>query len=171
MPSPVSRWTVCSLGPWGAKTASASTSGFLMGKRVRDFNLLLQMHRLDLSFPPSVSSDLPVMVWIYGGGFIIGSSTGDQFHGSYLYSGEETADRGDVIVVSMGYRVGTMGFLSTGDSRLPGKHSQMEAANRNACRCDCALVIYHNVRELWALGPACRHCMGAQEYPLVRRRP
>nr|XP_033951196.1 bile salt-activated lipase-like [Pseudochaenichthys georgianus] len=69
-----------------------------------------------------VSSDLPVMIWIYGGGFLGGGSMGANFLNNYLYSGQEIADKGGVIVVSVGYRVGTLGFLSTGDSRLPGNY-------------------------------------------------
>ncbi|XP_068608855.1 bile salt-activated lipase-like [Brachionichthys hirsutus] len=70
----------------------------------------------------SVSTDLPVMVWIYGGGFLLGGSMGANFLDNYLYSGQEISDRGDVIVVTLGYRVGTLGFLSTGDSSLPGNY-------------------------------------------------
>uniref|UniRef100_A0A3Q2Z1D0 Carboxylic ester hydrolase n=1 Tax=Hippocampus comes TaxID=109280 RepID=A0A3Q2Z1D0_HIPCM len=40
---------------------------------------------------------------------------------NYLYF-LEIADRGNVIVVTLGYRVGTLGFLSTGDSSLPGNY-------------------------------------------------
>ncbi|XP_068585582.1 bile salt-activated lipase-like [Cebidichthys violaceus] len=69
-----------------------------------------------------VSSGLPVMIWFYGGGFMVGGSMGANFLNNYLYSGQEIADKGDVIVVSVGYRVGTLGFLSTGDSRLPGNY-------------------------------------------------
>ncbi|XP_059894304.1 bile salt-activated lipase-like [Gadus macrocephalus] len=69
-----------------------------------------------------VSSNLPVMVWFYGGGFLAGGSMGPNFFDNYLYSGQEIADRGDVIVVSVGYRVGTLGFLSSGDSQLPGNY-------------------------------------------------
>ncbi|KAA8584157.1 hypothetical protein FQN60_007942 [Etheostoma spectabile] len=69
-----------------------------------------------------VSTDLPVMVWIYGGGFLTGGSMGANFLDNYLYNGQEIADRGNVIVVTLGYRVGTMGFLSTGDSDLPGNY-------------------------------------------------
>lgn len=74
-------------------------------------------------FPPGspVSTDLPVMVWIYGGGFLAGGSMGANFLDNYLYSGREIAERGNVIVVTLGYRVGTLGFLSTGDSGIPGK--------------------------------------------------
>ncbi|GAA6216062.1 bile salt-activated lipase-like [Lates japonicus] len=69
-----------------------------------------------------VSSNLPVMIWFYGGGFMVGGSMGPNFLNNYLYSGQEIADRGNVIVVSVGYRVGTLGFLSTGDSTLPGNY-------------------------------------------------
>ncbi|XP_031711598.1 bile salt-activated lipase-like [Anarrhichthys ocellatus] len=85
----------------------------------------------------SVSTGLPTMVWIYGGGFLAGSSMGVGFLGHYLYSGQEIADRGNVIVVTLGYRVGTMGFLSTGESDLPGnyglwdQHAAIAWVNRN----------------------------------------
>lgn len=69
---------------------------------------------------PSVSHDLPVMIWIYGGAFLMGSSQGANFLSNYLYDGEEIATRGNVIVVTFNYRVGPLGFLSTGDSNLPG---------------------------------------------------
>ena len=68
-----------------------------------------------------VSTNLPVMVWIYGGAFLWGGSMGANFLNNYLYSGQEIADRGDVIVVTLGYRLGPLGFLSTGDSNLPGE--------------------------------------------------
>uniref|UniRef100_UPI003AAB4710 bile salt-activated lipase n=1 Tax=Centroberyx gerrardi TaxID=166262 RepID=UPI003AAB4710 len=69
-----------------------------------------------------VSTDLPVMVWIYGGGFLTGGSMGANILDNYLYSGQEIADRGDVIVVTLGYRVGALGFLSSGDASLPGNY-------------------------------------------------
>lgn len=46
---------------------------------------------------------------------------GANFLDNYLYSGQEIADRGDVIVVTLGYRVGTLGFLSTGASDMQGR--------------------------------------------------
>ena len=48
---------------------------------------------------------LPVMVWIYGGGFTGGATS------TPLYSGEQLARKG-VVVVSVAYRVGAMGFLA-----------------------------------------------------------
>ncbi|XP_007575717.1 bile salt-activated lipase-like [Poecilia latipinna] len=70
----------------------------------------------------SLASNLPVMVWIYGGAFMFGESFGMNYLGNYLYSGQELAERGNVIVVTLGYRVGTLGFLSAGDSSLPGNY-------------------------------------------------
>lgn len=62
------------------------------------------------------------MVWIYGGAFLLGGSMGANFLDNYLYSGQEIADRGNLIVVTLGYRVGSLGFLSTGDSDMPGRY-------------------------------------------------
>jgi para-nitrobenzyl esterase len=47
----------------------------------------------------------PVMVWIHGGGYIIGSSAVPSYNGSALAHG------GDVVVVSFNYRLGALGFL------------------------------------------------------------
>ncbi|XP_067867943.1 carboxyl ester lipase, tandem duplicate 2 [Heterodontus francisci] len=67
-----------------------------------------------------VSTNLPVMIWIYGGGFLAGAGQGANFLKNYLYDGLEIASRGKVIVVTFNYRVGPLGFLSTGDASAPG---------------------------------------------------
>ncbi|NXX45373.1 CEL lipase, partial [Tricholaema leucomelas] len=69
-----------------------------------------------------ISTKLPVMVWIYGGAFLVGGSQGANFLNNYLYDGEEIAVRGNVIVVTLNYRLGPLGFLSTGDENLPGNY-------------------------------------------------
>jgi para-nitrobenzyl esterase len=48
----------------------------------------------------------PVMVWIHGGAFVVGSSR------NTYYDGAQLAERGDVVVVSLNYRLGAWGFLS-----------------------------------------------------------
>ncbi len=47
----------------------------------------------------------PVMVWIHGGAFTIGSGA------QSLYEGTALAKRGDVVVVTINYRLGALGFL------------------------------------------------------------
>ncbi|XP_050764066.1 bile salt-activated lipase-like isoform X3 [Gymnogyps californianus] len=69
-----------------------------------------------------VSTKMPVMIWIYGGAFLVGGSQGANFLNNYLYDGEEIAVRGNVIVVTINYRLGPLGFLSTGDANLPGNY-------------------------------------------------
>ncbi|KAJ8266216.1 hypothetical protein GJAV_G00127840 [Gymnothorax javanicus] len=64
---------------------------------------------------PSAPQNLSVMVWIYGGGFYSGSSSLDVYDGRYLAYFER------VLVVSMNYRVGSLGFLAfPGSSKAPG---------------------------------------------------
>lgn len=48
----------------------------------------------------------PVMVWIHGGGYTSGSA------GNVLYRGGLLARRCDVVVVSVNYRLGVLGFLA-----------------------------------------------------------
>ena len=47
----------------------------------------------------------PVMVWIHGGAFVMGAGS------QTLYNGETLARRGDVVVVTINYRLGMFGFL------------------------------------------------------------
>ncbi len=48
----------------------------------------------------------PVMVWLHGGGFTSGTGYG------LLYLGGHLARRGDVVVVTLNYRLGALGFLA-----------------------------------------------------------
>ncbi|XP_077284899.1 juvenile hormone esterase-like [Arctopsyche grandis] len=56
---------------------------------------------------------LPVMVWIHGGGFFSGSGSADIF-------GPEFLIQQDVIVVTVNYRLGILGFLSLGTEDVSG---------------------------------------------------
>ncbi len=56
-------------------------------------------------FAPDRASELPVMVWIHGGGFVNGSGT------AALYDGTALAQQG-VVVVTLNYRLGRFGFFA-----------------------------------------------------------
>jgi para-nitrobenzyl esterase len=58
---------------------------------------------------------IPVLVWIYGGGFSAGATSERN------YSGEKLAQKG-VVLVSIAYRVGQLGFLA---------HPELSAENKN----------------------------------------
>jgi para-nitrobenzyl esterase len=55
-------------------------------------------------YAPESGKKLPVMVWIHGGAFISG--------GSVQYDGTRLAGEGPVVVVSINYRLGALGFFS-----------------------------------------------------------
>ncbi|KAG3257104.1 cocaine esterase-like [Ictidomys tridecemlineatus] len=57
-------------------------------------------------------SNLPVMVWIHGGALVMGS--GSMLDGSILAATE------NVLVVNIQYRLGVLGFFSTGDQHATG---------------------------------------------------
>lgn len=72
--------------------------------------------------PANAKGPLPVMVWVYGGGFVNGGSSPD------VYAGEEFAREG-VVFVSFNYRVGRFGFFahpSLADQPLRGNYGLMD---------------------------------------------
>jgi para-nitrobenzyl esterase len=60
-----------------------------------------------------LAEPLPVMVWIHGGSFINGSGAIPWYDGSSL------AARGDVVVVTINYRLGVFGYLSLTEFGAP----------------------------------------------------
>ncbi len=68
---------------------------------------------------PTEGSDLPVMVWIHGGGFTLGEAM--QADGGT--AGDLIARHAGVVVVSMNYRLGQLGFLA---------HSELSAEGAGA---------------------------------------
>lgn len=64
------------------------------------------------------NAKLPVMVWIHGGGFTVGSAS--------VYDGSALAAYQDVVVVLIQYRLGLLGFLSTGDEHMSGNFALLD---------------------------------------------
>ncbi|MDQ0191502.1 carboxylesterase/lipase family protein [Alicyclobacillus cycloheptanicus] len=60
---------------------------------------------LNIWSPSKEGNRRPVMVWIHGGSFHYGSGS------SRLYDGRFFAEHGDVVVVTINYRLGVFGFL------------------------------------------------------------
>ncbi|MCB0635969.1 MAG: carboxylesterase family protein [Lewinella sp.] len=59
---------------------------------------------------PDTTASLPVMVFIHGGGNQGGSSS-ETAAGAYIYPGNHLAERGQVILVTIQYRLGPLGYL------------------------------------------------------------
>lgn len=59
---------------------------------------------LNVYSPDPAGSGLPVMVWIHGGTFLVGSGSS--------YDGSGLAKKGGLIIVTINYRLGALGFLA-----------------------------------------------------------
>lgn len=76
---------------------------------------------LNVYTPSPDGARRPVLVWIHGGGFVTGSGS------QAIYDGAKLALRGDVVVVTINYRLGALGFLAPRAAGL-----DLEGATDNA---------------------------------------
>lgn len=68
----------------------------------------------------------PVMVWLHGGAYVLGSSS------QTLYDGRRLVSHGDVIVVTVNYRLGVLGFLDLSSFDSGGRHFDSNVGLRDA---------------------------------------
>jgi para-nitrobenzyl esterase len=100
-PAPAAPWTgVRDASQFGAACAQLQLDPTIPAGQSSEDCLTLNVYT-----PPGArrSGPLPVMVWIHGGGFVTGAGSG--FDSGLL------AATGDVIVVTINYRLGVFGFL------------------------------------------------------------
>ena len=64
---------------------------------------------LNVCTPSLDGAKRPVMVWIHGGAFVNGAGSLGTYNGKYL------ATRGDIVIVTINYRLGALGFLNLRD--------------------------------------------------------
>ncbi|XP_070207034.1 neuroligin-4, X-linked-like [Littorina saxatilis] len=69
---------------------------------------------LDVYVPTELEGPTSVLIYIHGGSF--------AFWGSRIFTPSELVTENDVIVVVIQYRLGALGFLSSGDDALPGNY-------------------------------------------------
>jgi para-nitrobenzyl esterase len=90
-----------SISPQNEMPAAAMPSKLLMNEP-QDENCLF----LNIWTPGIDHAGRPVMVWIHGGAFIIGSGSQEMFRANTLVS------NGDIVLVSINYRLGALGFMN-----------------------------------------------------------
>jgi para-nitrobenzyl esterase len=76
---------------------------------------------LNVFTPACDGTKRPVMVWIHGGAFVTGAGS------LGLYNGRALVSAGDVVVVTINYRLGSLGFLRLADvtrGRIPSTGSE-----------------------------------------------
>lgn len=84
-----------------ALSASPETPGALSDDPIGSEDCLY----LNIWSPRADNKKRPVMVWIHGGAFVVGSGSQPD------YNGTSFATQGDVVVVTLNYRLGVLGFL------------------------------------------------------------
>lgn len=99
-PQPVAPWTgVRNATKMGPRCLQDEGSDLEMGRQTDEDCLTLNVWT-----PPPAKELRPVMVWIHGGAFINGNGG--------MYDSRWLVDRGDIIVVTLNYRLGALGFLA-----------------------------------------------------------
>lgn len=99
-PQPMTPWTgVRDATRVGPRCVQDEGSDPEMGRHTDEDCLTLNVWT-----PPPSKELRPVMVWIHGGGFINGNGG--------MYDSRWLVDRGDIVVVTLNYRLGALGFLA-----------------------------------------------------------
>jgi para-nitrobenzyl esterase len=80
---------------------------------------------LNIWRPSEVKSPLPVLFWIHGGAYTNGTAATSWYHGANL------VELGDVIIVSINYRLGPFGFIAAHNWGLLDQISALRWVNRN----------------------------------------
>jgi len=75
---------------------------------------------LNVWTPDLTDEEHPVMVWIHGGGNVVGSSAQPRFDGDYF------ARRGETVIVTINYRLGAFGFLHAPELGATGNEALLD---------------------------------------------
>lgn len=107
-PQPLEPWEgVRKADRFGDASVQEETSLFGIGHTSEDC-----LH-LNVWTPCSDDQARPVMVWIHGGAYVTGSGA------QLIYRGRDLARNGNVVVVTLNYRLGALGFLHLADRLGP----------------------------------------------------
>ncbi len=120
-PEPPDRWTgerdATQFGP-SAWQASLGSMGELIG--IAAGPMSEDCLYLNVWTPACDDRRRPVMVWIHGGGNLVGSGSQPRIHGDRL------ARAGDVVVVTLNYRLGALGFLHCPELGASGNEALLD---------------------------------------------
>lgn len=118
-PQPHARWS----GVWNADRPAPECIQSLRGRNINHYfgeeatsEDCLYLNIWAPPQPPPAGKNYPVIVWIYGGGFNVGSASMAN------YAGEPLAAKG-AVYVAIAYRLGPLGFLAHPELTAEGKGS------------------------------------------------
>ncbi|XP_036604059.1 cocaine esterase-like [Trichosurus vulpecula] len=94
-----------------AKVMKVNVSTIVNSEDCLYLNIYVPVHKKE-------GAGLPVMVWIHGGALVFGSAS--------IYDGSILSASQNVVVVTIQYRLGILGFFSTGDEHAPGNWGYLD---------------------------------------------
>ncbi|XP_064472745.1 acetylcholinesterase-like [Ornithodoros turicata] len=170
-PEPASLWQgVLETKEFRAACAQANGSfppdtPWLVDKRIVSEDCLF----LNIWVPQTCPKRKAIVVWIHGGGFRTGTPSTE------LYDGKLLAAVGDIMVVSVASRLGSLGFLYTGVDSSPGNYGLLDQElairwiwdNAEAFGGDRASITLYG--ESTGASSAGLHLLAAQNAGIVRR--
>jgi para-nitrobenzyl esterase len=134
-PVPPDRWTeIADATEFGA-VSPQPTSPVPLGPGARTSEDCLFLNVWAPSKTEAAEAPRPVMVWIHGGAYIFGSGS------QPLYDGRVLASGGDIIVVTVNYRMGAFGFLDLSGTESGGRRFDTNLGMRDV------LLALHWVRD------------------------
>ena len=107
-----------------ARCPSTSSRAWTSARRARTASTL------NVYTPAADGGRRPVLVWIHGGAFTIGSGS------QRMYDARPLAKRGDVVIVTINYRLGALGFLAARGRR--GGAERRASSTRSPRSAGCA---------------------------------
>jgi para-nitrobenzyl esterase len=113
-PEPAPKWDGVRDGTrFGPRCLQALQGALEMGRQTDEDCLSLNVWTPAADSVSEKAEPRPVMVWIHGGSFINGSGA--------IYDARRLVTRGDIIVVTINYRLGALGFLAHPALGPPGE--------------------------------------------------
>jgi len=114
-PKPASSWspTILNTTEFGPECPQAGDPQMFQSEDCLSLNIWTPPHSTNLS-------SLPVLVWIYGGAFFAGSTRWPVYIGDYY------ANSTNVVMVSINYRIGALGFMASKELGLAGNYGFMD---------------------------------------------
>jgi len=120
-PQPVKSWSgerdATDFGPSSLQRELPGGSGDLIGipsETTSEDCLYLNV------WTPGLEGNRPVLVWIHGGANLVGSGSQPRINGEHL------ARKGDVVVVTLNYRLGALGFLHAPELGATGNEALLD---------------------------------------------
>ena len=121
-PAPATPWPgardALQFGPCAMQSTIAGDIGELIG--IATHEVSEDCLYLNVWTPAADSGKRPVLVWIHGGGNTVGAGSQPRINGEHL------ARTGDVVVVTVNYRLGAFGFLHAPELGATGNEALLD---------------------------------------------